>query len=37
MYYKILIEPAKSNKSTCRNCSHTIDFNTLRIKVVDAT
>jgi hypothetical protein len=36
MYYKILIEPAKSSKSTCKNCNDKIDTNTLKVKVVDA-
>lgn len=37
MVYKILIEPAKSDKSTCKNCRQKIEKNSLRAKVVDAT
>lgn len=35
-YYKILIEPAKSNKSVCRKCKKGIEANSLRAKIVDA-
>lgn len=37
MVYKILIEPAKSDKSTCKNCNQKISKDALRAKVVDAT
>ena len=37
MVYKILIEPAKSDKSICKNCKQKIEKDSLRAKVVDAT
>lgn len=34
---RVVIEAAKSNKSTCKNCKSTIDAKVLRVKVVDST
>lgn len=36
MFYKILIEPAKSSRSQCKKCLESIENNSLRVKVVDA-
>lgn len=35
MYKPLEVEPAKSNKSLCKNCQTTIEKDALRIKVVD--
>lgn len=35
MYRKTEVEPAKSDKSKCKNCRKTIEKGELRAKVVD--
>lgn len=35
MYRKVLVEPAKSSKSTCFNCKRVIEKGALRMQVAD--
>ena len=34
-YHKILVEPAKTARGTCKKCKRTIDKDTLKIQVCD--